>query len=172
MTMLHRYRHGVTEADLPLKFTYPFCYTPHPLVAEAAQEVMDYVGQLSEGKMMGVLTVRDDVGEVGYLAAYSGEFDDSEGYFVEPVVDYLRPDGYFKVHEEDISAINRKITELENSVVLRDVRQRLADVMSSATSEKEAMREAMRLSKAEGGTQVAGECDARRGGGDDKAEPV
>ena len=62
----------------PERFTYPFCYTPHPLCLAAAQQLRTYLeGQdrwaeeLSAGKMLGVLVVRHQ-GERGFLAAFSG----------------------------------------------------------------------------------------------------
>ena len=49
---------------LPEKFTYPFCYVPHPLIREAAAALIeridasDYLrGLFAEGKMMGALLV-------------------------------------------------------------------------------------------------------------------
>lgn len=50
--------------ELPKKFTYPFSYTPHPLVIGAAERLISYVSShpalddlFSEGKMLGVLLV-------------------------------------------------------------------------------------------------------------------
>ena len=73
--------------------------------------------EISLGKMFGVLVVKDEAGETGYLAAYSGSdwrAGDWDG-FVPAVFDYLQPDGYFKTHEQEISDINAKVTELETS---------------------------------------------------------
>lgn len=102
---------------IPDKFTYPFCYEPHLLSRLAAEGVVDYIRQhpswlpvLQEGKMFGVLVAEKD-GELGYLAAYSGQMSVLEGdpFFVPPVFDYLQPDGYFKREESEISAINERI---------------------------------------------------------------
>ena len=48
--------------------------------------------------MFGVLIVEDTAGTVGFLAAFSGLLagDNHHDYFVPPVYDLLRPDGYFK----------------------------------------------------------------------------
>lgn len=64
----------------PERFTYPFCYVPHPLVVEAADRLInkiDSTDQLkclfSEGKMMGALIARDPSnGEILSLYAFSG----------------------------------------------------------------------------------------------------
>ena len=55
--------------------------------------------------------------QIGYLAAFSGNLDGKNlhPYFVPPVYDLLQPEGFFKIEEEQISAINIRIRELENS---------------------------------------------------------
>ena len=66
--------------DIPDKFTYPFCYTPHPLVAEAAASLIKRIDSdkgltqlFSEGKMLGVLLVqRPESKQVESLFAFSG----------------------------------------------------------------------------------------------------
>lgn len=71
--------------------------------------------ELKKGKMFGVLLIEDTEGYVGYLAAFSGNLDGSNLHrgFVPPVYDLLRPDGFFKQEESEISAINRRIELLE-----------------------------------------------------------
>lgn len=97
----------------------------------AAEEVKAYIAsrkewqeELASGKMFGVLIVQTDNGitnneenQIGYLAAFSGNLDGKNlhPYFVPPVYDLLQPEGFFKIEEEQISAINIRIRELENS---------------------------------------------------------
>ena len=45
-------------------------------------------------------------------------------YFVPPVYDLLQPQGFFKIEEEQISAINIRINELENSRPYLDAKER------------------------------------------------
>ena len=91
-----------TDIHKPERFTYPFCYEPHPLCLLAAEEVKQEIEHIhpSEGKMFGVLVV-----EGGFLAAYSGllEGRNDWSYFVPPVFDAQQPDGYFKAREREIS---------------------------------------------------------------------
>ena len=91
-----------TDIPKPERFTYPFCYEPHPLCLLAAEEVKQEIEHIhpSEGKMFGVLVV-----EGGFLAAYSGllEGRNDWSYFVPPVFDAQQPDGYFKTREREIS---------------------------------------------------------------------
>ena len=95
-----------TDIVPPERFTYPFCYEPHPLCILAAEEVKREIERInpSEGKMFGVLVV-----EGGFLAAYSGllERRNDWPYFVPPVFDAQQPDGYFKTKEREISELFR-----------------------------------------------------------------
>ena len=129
--MIHFFKKSVSHLALPEKFTYPFHYTPHPLCVLAAEEVKKYIAsrkewqeELASGKMFGVLIVQTDNGitnneenQIGYLAAFSGNLGGKNlhPYFVPPVYDLLQPEGFFKIEEEQISAINIRIRELENS---------------------------------------------------------
>ena len=105
-----------TDIEKPERFTYPFCYEPHPLCQLAAKEVQQYIAEneaikedADRGKMFGVLVVEmDDVRckmdeergmeKLGFLAAYSGLLAGRNDwdYFVPPVYDAQQPDGYFK----------------------------------------------------------------------------
>lgn len=109
--MLHHFHTPVADIPLPERFTFPFCYTPHPLCVAAAKEVQAYLGlqeawkeELAQGKMFGVLVVRTQEGETGYLAAFSGILAGSNvhPFFVPPVYDLLQPQGFFKIEEEQI----------------------------------------------------------------------
>ncbi|QIU94912.1 RluA family pseudouridine synthase [Bacteroides faecium] len=137
--MIHFFKKSVSHIALPEKFTYPFHYTPHPLCVLAAEEVKEYIAsrkewqeELALGKMFGVLVVlqktegatdkvkeegTDEESRIGYLAAFSGNLagKNLHSYFVPPVYDLLQPQGFFKIEEEQISAINIRINELENS---------------------------------------------------------
>lgn len=115
----------VLQSDLPKpeRFTYPFCYEPHPLCLLAAEEVKREIERIqpSEGKMFGVLVVevkqRDGsfVTSPGvtkepylcYMAAYSGLLEGRNDwqFFVPPVFDAQQPDGHFKQTEREISLI-------------------------------------------------------------------
>ena len=121
---MHTFQTPIDNIPLPELFTYPFRYTPHPLSRMAAEEVQAYLltrpewqEELQQGKMFGVLVVRTLQGEIGYLAAFSGNLAGSNhhAFFVPPVYDLLNPDGYFKEEEEQISIINRELKEIEAS---------------------------------------------------------
>ncbi len=126
MPILHTFRyHGL----LPETFNNPFDYVPHPVCEAAVADLLPHVEELMrgnpEGKMFGVLVVTKENSQVSdnqqnatlyYIAAFSGQLYDQSMLpgFVPPVFDFLAPDGYFKVHEAEISAINREIDNLES----------------------------------------------------------
>ena len=139
--MLHRFTTSITDIPLPERFTYPFCYTPHPLCILAAKEVQSYLtrqtawkDELRQGKMFGVLIVQTEHGETGYLAALSGILagKNLHPFFVPPVYDLLQPQGFFKIEEENISSINRNIRQLENDKAYAALSAELARTIQSA----------------------------------------
>lgn len=102
----------------------PFHYSPSPDLLRAYSEMFQwdimrhppFRDEIEKGKMFGILLVKDADGVVSSLAAFSGQIADSFHWqgFVPPIFDYLDEDGYFKVHEREISALNRVISEIEN----------------------------------------------------------
>lgn len=139
--MLHRFTTSITDIPLPERFTYPFCYTPHPLCILAAKEVQSYLtrqtawkDELRQGKMFGVLIVQTEHGETGYLAAFSGILagKNLHPFFVPPVYDLLQPQGFFKIEEENISSINRNIRQQENDKAYAALSAELARTIQSA----------------------------------------
>ena len=124
-----------TDVTPPERFTYPFCYEPHPLCRLAAEEVRREVGRMgvSEGKMLGVLVVSSPEGALGYLAAYSGLLMGSNDWpwFVPPVFDATPPEGHFKQTERQISAINEELSQMPadspEATVLKERRKQMSE---------------------------------------------
>lgn len=136
MNRFHPINPHASELPLPARFTYPFCYTPHPLCVRAAREVRTYLNacdewsrELAAGKMFGVLIVRTADGVLGFLAAFSGILAGSNDhpYFVPPVFDLLNPNGFFKEEEKQISELNRRIDEAEQDAGYAVLLQQLAE---------------------------------------------
>jgi len=116
MTLLHSLSY---RGLLPETFNNPFDYVPHPVCEAAVRDLLPRVEELMrgnpEGKMFGVLVVAKGE-KLYYLAAFSGQLYDKSVLpgFVPPVFDFLAPDGYFKRHEAEISAINKEISRLQS----------------------------------------------------------
>lgn len=154
--MLHHFTTSVTDIPLPERFTYPFCYTPHPLCVLAAGEVQQYLSrqdewqaELKQGKMFGVLVVQTSTGELGYIAAFSGILagKNMHPFFAPPVYDLLQPQGFFKTEEEQISQINARIRQLRESEAYRQATARLTMLQQTAQTELEKAKKQMKAAK-------------------------
>jgi tRNA pseudouridine32 synthase/23S rRNA pseudouridine746 synthase len=126
-----KFSSSVEHLPRPKKFTFPFYYTPHSLAINAANELQQELKSTaiehnfgfskSEksspiGKMFGVLVVQNLVGELGYLAAFSGKLGNKNHHsgFVPPVFDILETGSFFLEGEKEVSAINLQISTIEN----------------------------------------------------------
>ena len=153
--MIHRYQSDISCTPLPEAFTYPFHYLPHPLCVRASEEVQHYLesrtdwhDELQQGKMFGVLVVQTPQGEIGYLAAFSGNLAGSNlhEFFVPPVYDLLNPDGYFKEEEARISSLNVILNEVKNLNTPTEGTQILRDAQDDINVEIiEALKEERKL---------------------------
>ncbi len=152
----HSFGRDVSASELPERFTYPFCYQPHPLCVEAAERVKQYVGtradwayEINKGKMLGVLVAQSAQGEIGFFAAFSGNIchSNNHDFFVPPVYDLLDPDGEFCRGEAEISAINNEINRMLADTCYADNKRRLADLQRDAQEGVERFRAEMKLKK-------------------------
>lgn len=135
----------------PPRFTYPFCYEPHPLCVAAAEEVKRYIAahpdireDADRGKMFGVL-----VTDQGFLAAYSGLLAGRNDWpwFVPPVYDAQQPDGYFKTHEAEISALNHEIARREESEAFLSARREYEEAVKGNELEIDNYQRKVRAAK-------------------------
>lgn len=142
--MLHRFSRDISDIALPEAFTWPFHYLPHQLSVIAAEQVKSYLAERSEwaneigqGKMFGVLVVEDGQGELGFVAAFSGNLAGSNihDYFVPPIYDMLRPGDFFREGEAEITAINNHIKSIEQGAEYISAKQKLTEVKDSAQRE-------------------------------------
>ncbi len=140
-SLLHQFSSSIDHIDLPERFTFPFYYTPHKLAVLACEELQVHIEKeslqwthnfgldpsqdgLIIGKMFGVLVVKDANGKLGYLAAFSGKLNNSnfiEG-FVPPIYDTLDTSGFYKIGEQELNELNKKIEILESNPVIHDLR--------------------------------------------------
>lgn len=157
MHCIHLLNSKADGIPLPSAFTYPFHYNPHPLVTLAAEEVQSYLSsrtdwaeELSKGKMFGVLIVQNTQGDIRFLAAFSGNLAGSNmhEYFVPPIYDLLRPEGFFRIEEAKISAINRRIESLEKDANYLRLRNEYIEWQTSASCRLSDARKHLKEEKA------------------------
>ncbi len=88
--------------------------------------------EIGKGKMFGVLVVDGDDGltrgeKIKYIAGYSGQICGRAdwGEFVPAVFDYLQPNDYFKLHEAEITQLNKDIKSLSSDIADMDCANQL-----------------------------------------------
>lgn len=156
---------------IPKGFTDPFRYVPHPLVTKAAGIVMQRISRIEkclregfeEGKMMGVLIVKvpadfssftdwiDEEKRIGFLCAFSGSVSGRgviDG-FVPPIFDLCAPGGYYRSREAEISALNKRIHDMEESSLLAELREELNAAEGTRDDEIGLMKARIAISKRE-----------------------
>ena len=150
--MLHRFSDDISSVEIPGRFNNPFHYRPHPLCVAAVEEVRRSLNaddtlrtEVAKGKMFGVLVVRDEKGEIGYLAAFSGLLAgrNEHPFFVPAVYNMLSDDGYFKREELEISNINEEIRALLASDGYIAAKAAYDESVERCAGEIEAMRKSM-----------------------------
>ena len=156
--VIHFFKQNIEGISLPEKFTFPFHYTPHPLTRIAADEVRSYLStrldwqdEIGKGKMFGVLIVKTSDGSIGYLAAFSGNLAGSNmhDFFVPPVYDLLNPDCYFRKEESEISALNRRISDIFKSDSYLMAKKEQEEIKIQASSSLASAKEKLKRSKKE-----------------------
>lgn len=126
------FKTDIRQYPLPEKFNFPFVIDTHILCKLAIEQLQNYLEKTSDfihdfgiqnpnpqsiGKMFGVLVVKDNNGNVGYLAAFSGKLANSNhvSFFVPPVFDMLENNSFFVEEEKKLNLINAEIESIENN---------------------------------------------------------
>lgn len=154
---------AIDQISLPERFTYPFNYTPHPLALLAASELQSYIESTIEavhefglenqtagiGKMFGVLVVRNQNGELGYLSAFSGKLGMKNEYekFVPPVYDMLLADGFYREGEVVIHAESIAISKMENDDNFLQWQKDLETAIADSNHQIISLKETNKLAK-------------------------
>jgi len=154
---IHSFEKPISGISLPDKFTFPFYYTPHPLVELAAEQIQKYLSTQTEwehnfglesgqegliiSKMFGVMVVRTADGDIRFLAAFSGKLAQSNHIrgFVPPIFDMLQEDGFYKLEELEIVKLTEKIDEIESNT---DYQKLISDLESATAKREEAVTSA------------------------------
>ena len=142
-----RFHPILSEQSLPARFNNPFDYEPDALCRTAVKQLQAKLPIApTEGKMYGVLIVERD-GQIGYLQAYSGQIADEGEDFVPAVFDYLQPDGYFKIHEAEITLLNQQIAQLKASTAYQQAQENLKSIQQEAEKAIDEARRVMQGAK-------------------------
>ena len=150
-TCFNSFSQNIKDYTLPERFTFPFCYDPHPLCLLAAAELQNQLEnhqQLSkeleqQGKMFGVLLVKNQQGEIGYLIAFSGKHFDlsihqaslKNNMTFVPAVFELNDQAEW--YHDDSIIINRLNHELEQLLVNPKLEEYQSQLTSLAIQQEE-----------------------------------
>jgi tRNA pseudouridine32 synthase/23S rRNA pseudouridine746 synthase len=156
---------SIKQIALPERFTFPFCYEPHPLIRIAAAELQHYLETQTDlehnfgldadqdgtaiGKMFGVLVVRCTEGKLGYLSAFSGKLAGSNDHprFVPPVFDMLVENSFFLKEVEIINSINAQVNELSSDESYQHLNQDIERLSAQSLQEIAAFRKELKRNK-------------------------
>lgn len=158
-TLFKTFQSDVDHIGLPEEFTYPFFYKPHPLTERATEELQSFLESaniphnfglgshselIEQGKMFGVLVVKDKQGQLGWLAAYSGKLEEGEaqGYFVPPICDIHDAQSFYKQGEKELNEMSAAIQKMI------DAPERVARI-EAINSRLEEVKEILRLGRAD-----------------------
>ncbi|MBY5946249.1 RluA family pseudouridine synthase [Photobacterium rosenbergii] len=142
---------SIEHFELPERFTYPFYYEPHPLCLVAAEQLQQHLETQTDwqhnfgldgntesaiGKMFGVLLVRNQQGQIGYLSAFSGKIADQNllPHFVPPVFDMLAEGSFFLNGQDKLNELSQQIRSLEANPALEYAKTALKAAQSAASS--------------------------------------
>lgn len=151
----------IENITLPKRFTFPFCYEPHPLCLLAAEQLQQQLQEHKSlqqeleqtGKMFGVLIVENKQGEIGYLSAFSGKLSTDENAlnFVPPVFDVdAQTDFFHAAFHAGSKIINRLNSELEKLLAnpqLAQYQQTLTLKLNQQNEQLDLHRNQMALNK-------------------------
>ncbi len=152
------FQSDISDISLPEKFTFPFYYEPHLIAIRAVEQLQDFIQHSTDwkhnfgldpedhshpiGKMFGVLVVKDEDGQLGFLSGFSGKVGNGNHYegFVPPVYDMLAEDGFFNQGATELTVMNNRTRELENSDAFIEAKALLETLKETAAEEIEARR--------------------------------
>jgi tRNA pseudouridine32 synthase/23S rRNA pseudouridine746 synthase len=158
---------SISEIKLPNKFTFPFYYEPHPLCILATNEVQDYLKTQTDfkhnfglnelnnrpiiGKMFGVLIVKNEKKEIGYITAVSGKLAEKNNHtlFVPPVYDMLAKDSYYLEEKRKLNSLSIEIGRLETQLDYIELRAHYKCESKKAVIDIREKKEALKTAKNE-----------------------
>ena len=150
--------------SLPGKFTYPFCYQPHSLALAASEELQQKLEKFhpvdteQQGRMYGVLIVKDTQGTLGYLAALSGNANenntdkcnidnDASINFVPTIHQAYNQSEFEKEQQVEINGINKKISLLTANPEIDRLTVLLETEVANSDEEIQSLQQQMRDNK-------------------------
>ena len=144
------------KVHIPSSFNFPFNHVPNELSLIASNILKKELESSPiqhdfdvQGKMFGVLMVKNTNGELGFLKAFSGKLDQNEypeGY-VPPVFDIHDKDSFFKKEEKKVDLLTEEILTLENTTDYQNMKSELKDAESELSVTVDKLKDHLKKSK-------------------------
>jgi tRNA pseudouridine32 synthase/23S rRNA pseudouridine746 synthase len=149
----------IPHYNLPKRFTFPFCYQPHPLALTASEELQKKLNAFhpldaeKQGRMYGVLVVENNKGELGYLAAISGGDNEKISNdkltinFVPPIHQAYSNSEFELKKQAEINQINKNIEQLNTNPKIDSLTKSLVNATQTFEQVIKAQQQQMRENK-------------------------
>ena len=167
MKYFQHFKSDISGIILPKKFTFPFYYEPHLLAKIATKELQEYLENqtdfkhnfglnstdniLAIGKMFGVLVVKNEKDQIGYLTAFSGKLADKSlpEQFVPPVFNMRTTGSFYIKGELEIDAMNAQLGSLEKDEKYLELQKLVAENTAIIQTDLAFQRNRMKLAKSD-----------------------
>ena len=144
------------KVHIPSSFNFPFNHIPNELSLIASNILKKELESSpiqhnfeAQGKMFGVLLVKNTNGELGFLKAFSGKLDQNEypkGY-VPPIFDLHDKDSFFKKEEKKVDLLTEEILALENSTGYQNIKSELKEFEAEQIKTIDKLKDHLKKSK-------------------------
>ena len=145
--------------EIPAVMPSPFSNAPHPLAEKACLMLQKRLASEPDlprdffsangGKMFGVLVVRDQHGEIGYLSGFSAMMNGQwiMPGFVPQVYDQAGHDAFLSDGNDLLADLTAQLQALEISPLRAELKQQIAAVMAARDQELSLLREKHKTAK-------------------------
>jgi len=155
------FKQRIAGYNLPKRFTFPFCYEPHPLCVLATEELQQQLQNHKQfqqefkqlGKMFGVLIVENKQGEIGYLTAFSGKLINNAPLhetaikFVPQIFDIDDQEDFFYEENLIINQLNAQVDNLQVNPQLEQYQQKITSMIDQQNKQLDHHRSQMSVNK-------------------------
>lgn len=154
------FNEAIAESSLPDRFTFPFYYQAHPVALMAIEQLQHNLLQSdllkqhffaedngNAGKMFGVLVVKNQQGELGYLSSYSGQLpnDITIGNetlcFVPSIAQGVEKKDFIVDQQTLINDLNKQLNSLMTTLRIDDLENEKRELTQQFENETESFRQ-------------------------------
>jgi len=140
MTCFHSFEQPINDIAPPQAFTFPFFYQPHSLAKIAATQLQQHLTPLSnqQGRMYGVLVVKNEQGNLGFITACSGTQTDmttigNKQNLVPAVFTGFEQNSYYLTKQSLVNQLTHEIKRHAETTRYRLAKTLVTSEQSSAT---------------------------------------